>query len=79
VRWCEENFLAPAAVNPGYTDQHWTMASWSDQGLRDKVGATHWPLPDLLDAFLAAGLVLERFTERGRPTPAVFALRAKKI
>jgi hypothetical protein len=34
-------------------------------GVRDKVGATHLTLPELLRAFLDAGLVLDRFTEGG--------------
>jgi hypothetical protein len=70
----------PAAIviRPGYLDGHWTMASWTDQGVRDKVGATHWPLPDLLDGFVRAGLSLEQFTEGGTPTPTVFAIRARK-
>src|ERR1022692_50615 len=70
----------PAAVviRPGYLDGHWTKASWSDNGVRDKVGATHLPLAGLLRAFLDAGLMLERFTEGGEPTPTVLALRARK-
>jgi hypothetical protein len=30
----------PAAVviRPGYLDGHWTKASWTDQGVHDKVG-----------------------------------------
>ena len=70
----------PAAVviRPGYLDGHWTKASWTAEGLRDKVGATHRPLPDLMSAFLDAGLAPERFAEDGAPTPAVLALRARK-
>jgi SAM-dependent methyltransferase len=70
----------PAAVviRPGYRDGHWTKASWTDQGVRDKVGATHFPLPGLMHAFLDAGLAPERFTEGGEPTPVVLALRARK-
>jgi SAM-dependent methyltransferase len=70
----------PAAVviRPGYLDGHWTKESWTDQGIRDKVGATHWPLPELLHAFLDAGLSLERFAEGGAPTPVVLAMRARK-
>jgi SAM-dependent methyltransferase len=69
----------PAAVviRPGYLDGHWTKASWTDQGLRDKVGATHQPLPDLLHAFLEAGLTVERFAEGGEPTPSVLAVKAR--
>jgi len=70
----------PAAVviRPGYLDGHWTKTSWTDQGVRDKVGATHFPLPALFHAFLEAGLTLERFTEGGQPTPVVLAVRARK-
>ena len=63
-------------IRPGYLDGHWTRASWTDQGVRDKVGATHFPLPALLHAFLDAGLVPERFAEGGAPVPAVLAIRA---
>ena len=65
-------------VRPGYLDGHWTFDSWTDQGIRDKVGAMHRPLPELLHAFLDAGLTLERFTEGGAPTPVMFAVRARK-
>lgn len=70
----------PAAIviAPGYRDSHWTTASWTAQGVRDKVGATHRPLPELLHDFLAAGLVLERFGEGGAPTPTVLGVRARK-
>ncbi|MCK2238802.1 MULTISPECIES: class I SAM-dependent methyltransferase [unclassified Crossiella] len=70
----------PAAIviNPGYRDTYWTTASWTADGLRDKVGATHRPLPDLLNEFLAAGLVLERFAEGGSPTPVVLGIRTRK-
>ena len=63
-------------IRPGYLDGHWTTASWTNEGIRDKVGATHWPLPDLLHMFRTAGMSLERFVEGGTPTPTVFAVRA---
>lgn len=66
-------------IRPGYRDSNWTTASWGDQGIRNKVGATHWPLPQLLHAFLAAGLSLEQFAEGGSPTPIIFAVRARRI
>lgn len=65
-------------IRPGYLDGYWTKQSWTDQGIRDKVGATHWPLPDLMHAFLDAGLTLERFAEGGTPLPVVLAIRARK-
>ena len=65
-------------IRPGYLDSHWTKQSWTDQGVREKVGATHRPLPELLHAFLDAGLVFERFTEGGGPTPTVLGIRARR-
>ena len=65
-------------IRPGYLDAHWTKASWTDQGVRDKVGASHLPVPSLLHAFLDAGLRLERFAEGGAPVPMVLAVRARK-
>jgi SAM-dependent methyltransferase len=65
-------------IRPGYLDRQWTKASWTDRGIRDKVGAEHWPLPELLHAFLGAGLALERFDEGGAPTPVMLAVRGRK-
>jgi len=65
-------------IRPGYLDSYWSYESWTDRGVRDKVGAMHRPLPVLLHAFLDAGLTLERFTEGGSPTPIMFAIRARK-
>ncbi|HEY2057956.1 MAG TPA: class I SAM-dependent methyltransferase [Amycolatopsis sp.] len=70
----------PAAlvVRRGYRESGWTTDSWTDQGLRDKVGAAHWPLPDLLSMFLDAGLVLDGFTEGGGDSPLQLSIRARK-
>jgi SAM-dependent methyltransferase len=65
-------------IGPGYRDGHWTKESWTDQGIRDKIGATHWPLPELMHAFVDVGLVLELFTEGGTPLPIMLAVRARK-
>lgn len=64
-------------IRQGYGDRHRTKESWTDQGIRDKVGASHFPLAELLNAVLDAGLVPERFAEPGGPTPVVLALRAR--
>ena len=64
-------------IRGGYLDGHWTKQSWTDQGLRDKVGASHWPLPRLLQAFLDAGLTLDGFAEGGAPTPMVLSVSAR--
>jgi SAM-dependent methyltransferase len=70
----------PAAVviRPGYLDGHWTKVSWTIGGVRAKVGATHLPLPSLIQAFLNAGLTPERLAEGGEPTPATLAIRARR-
>ncbi|GIH93323.1 class I SAM-dependent methyltransferase [Planobispora siamensis] len=65
-------------IRPGYLDSHWTKDSWTDQGVRARVGAVHRPLPELMHSFLEAGLVLERFAEGRGPTPLVLAVRARK-
>ncbi|MEA5361180.1 methyltransferase domain-containing protein [Amycolatopsis sp., V23-08] len=70
--------LPAVVIRPGYREAGWTTASWTDQGLRDKVGAAHLPLPELLHAVLDAGLTFERFAEGGEPSPMVLAWRAKQ-
>jgi ubiquinone/menaquinone biosynthesis C-methylase UbiE len=62
----------------GYLDRYWTKDSWTNRGLRDKVGATHTPLPTLLRWFVEAGFVLDSFKEGGEPIPTVLAVRAHK-
>jgi SAM-dependent methyltransferase len=69
---------AAVVVRPGYLDSSWTTDSWTDQGIRDKVGATHLPLAVLLGATLAAGFRLEAVTEGGAPTPIVLSARWRK-
>jgi hypothetical protein len=66
-------------IRLGYLDGNWTTASWTDQGVRAKVGATDRPLTELLHAFIDAGLTLERFVGGGAPTPVVLAIRARKL
>jgi SAM-dependent methyltransferase len=66
-------------IRTGYLDSQWTTASWTDKGLRDKVGATHFSLPTLLEAFLDAGLVLEGFAEGGVPVPTVLAIKTRRV
>lgn len=65
-------------IRPGYLDGGWTRESWTRQGVRDKVGASHWPLPELFGAFLAAGLTVERVAEGGGPVPIVLAARLRR-
>lgn len=65
-------------IEKGYTERHWTDQSWTDRGLRDKVGATHIPLPELIGSVIASGLVVAELREGGEPTPMTLALRALK-
>lgn len=65
-------------VKEGYLDGHWTTDSWTDRGVRDKVGAEHWPLAELLNAVTVAGLQLGTFCEGAEPVPVVLSFRATK-
>ena len=65
-------------IRPGYRTPHTTMTSWTTAGLRDKVGAAHWPLSDLLTSFHNAGLAPAAYAEGGVPTPTVFAVGAAR-
>ena len=64
-------------IRPGYGDGHWTKESWTDRGIRDKVGASHFPLAELLNTVLDAGMAPERFAESGGSPPVVLAFRAR--
>lgn len=64
-------------IRPGYRDGEWTKDSWTDQGIRDKVGASHLPVADLVNTMIATGFHLERMTEGGRPTPIVLSTRSR--
>jgi len=65
-------------IRPGYLDGSWTTDSWTDQGIRDKVGASHLPVAELLNAVLHPGFDLVRVSEGGTPTPIVLSLRCRK-
>jgi ubiquinone/menaquinone biosynthesis C-methylase UbiE len=66
-------------IRRGYRDGHWTTDSWTDQGIRDKVGAFHLPVAELVNMILDAGFALERMTEGGEPTPIVLSARMTKM
>lgn len=52
---------------------------WWGEFVRKRVGMRHHPLADLLNAFIAAGLTIERVAELGaRPVPVSMAIRARK-
>jgi SAM-dependent methyltransferase len=65
-------------IRPGYLDGSWTTESWTNQGLRDKVGASHMRVSLLLNSIIAAGFVIEELSEGGAPTPIVLSARSIK-
>lgn len=65
-------------IKPGYLDNSWTRDSWTDQGIRDKVGASHFPLAALLNMVTNSGFRLDRFAEGASPTPVTLSFRATK-
>lgn len=71
---------APEAIviRTGYLNSGWTKDSWTNQGVRDKVGASHVPLADLLNVMVSSGFGLLRFSEGGAPTPIVLSARLRK-
>ncbi|WP_412539725.1 class I SAM-dependent methyltransferase [Longispora sp. K20-0274] len=53
--------------------------AWTSEGVRARVGARHLPVSDLVNAFLDAGLTVDRLTERGMgPLPDVLGISARK-
>jgi SAM-dependent methyltransferase len=65
-------------IRGGYLDANWTTDSWTTYGVRDKVGASHWPLATLLNGFTSSGLIIEQLAEGGEPTPVVLGIRARR-
>jgi ubiquinone/menaquinone biosynthesis C-methylase UbiE len=63
-------------IRPGYLDGEWTRSSWTTEGVRHRVGASHFPLPALLSSFVSAGLTLTGFAEGGGPVPVTLSVRA---
>ena len=65
-------------IRPGYLDGSWTTESWTNQGVRDKVGASHMPVAELLNTVLDAGFELQHVSEGGEPTPITLSFRARR-
>jgi SAM-dependent methyltransferase len=67
-------------LHPGYRSKAWTDdAPGIGEGLRRRVGTRHLPLAELLQGFVGAGLVLERFEEPDEGDyPHVFAVVGRK-
>ena len=67
-------------AHPTYRQAGWHQeAPWWGAYIRRRVGMRQHPLAELLNAFLATGLVIEHVAEPGdRPVPVILAIRARK-
>lgn len=66
-------------IHPTYgtRGRHPRSSWWPEGGVRDRVGMSQVPLPDLINAFIDAGLTIERVYEPyERPIPSILAVRA---
>lgn len=76
--FADRGHAAGVVISPGYLDAGaLTKKSWSDEGIRSKIGSYHLPMSSLLNVFSAAGLNIEQVSESGGPTPAILAIRAR--
>ena len=77
VQWMDDGGIL---AHPTYREAGWHQeAPWWGYNIRRRFGMRHQPLPDLLNAFIGAGLVIERVEEPGdRPVPVSLGIRASK-
>jgi SAM-dependent methyltransferase len=70
----------PAAVriSPGYWTRQRSFEAWSSRGVRARVGATHLPVSELLNALTGAGLTVQQVAELGSPVPDILAVRCTR-
>jgi SAM-dependent methyltransferase len=64
-------------ISPGYWRRERRFDAWTPHGVRARVGATHLPVSDLLNALTEAGLTIEQVVEAGRPVPDILAVRCR--
>jgi ubiquinone/menaquinone biosynthesis C-methylase UbiE len=78
VQWMDDGGIL---AHPTYREAGWhEEAPWWGYNIRRRFGMRHHPLSDLLNAFIRAGLVVERVEETGdRPVPVNLAIRAIKL
>jgi len=71
---------ADVRVDASYHRRERRFESFTEHGVRAKVGAWHTPLPDLLHAALDAGLTLTRVVEDGPPdaVPEILGFSARR-
>jgi SAM-dependent methyltransferase len=70
---------AQVLISRGYWRRERRFDAWTPHGVRARVGATHLPVSDLLNAMTSAGFSIERVIEAGRPVPDVLAVRCRRL
>jgi SAM-dependent methyltransferase len=77
IEWLEDGGVR---AHPVYRVTGWHAESpWWGANVRARVGMRHHPLAEVLNAFIASGLVLEHVAETGdRLVPNTLAIRARK-
>ena len=77
VEWMEDGGIR---AHPVYRTAGWHQESpWWGVNVRKRVGMRHHTLAEMLNAYVAAGLVIEHVAELGdRPLPNTLAIRARK-
>lgn len=77
VEWMDDGGVR---AHPTYRRAGWHQESpWWGFNVRRRVGMRHHPLAELLNAFIAAELTIERVAESGaRPIPVILGIRARK-
>ncbi len=75
--WLEDGGVL---AHPTYRQVGWHQeAPWWGAFVRRRVGMCHRPLAEFINAFISAGLMIERLSELGdRPVPTSLAIRASK-
>jgi SAM-dependent methyltransferase len=75
VEWMDDGGVR---AHPTYRVAGWHQeAPWWGHNIRRRFGMRHHPLADFLNAFTAAGLVIEHVEELGdRPVPSILAVRS---
>jgi SAM-dependent methyltransferase len=77
TQWMDDGGIL---AHPNYRYAGWHQeAPWWGYNIRRRSGMRHHPLPELLNAFISNGLMIEHVSEPGdRPVPVVLAIRARK-
>ncbi len=77
TQWADDGGVI---AHPTYRVAGWhPEAPWWGCNVRGRVGMRHHPLPELLNAFITGGLLLEHVAEPGdRPVPVSLAIRARR-